>query len=303
MTESYYTAKELRNILRDFGLSTTGSKEQLLERLQKVYFCENWQTCITREIIGPFNYIILPANTLLYKGVSVGKKATVESGIYAADLSVASYYAFQYKSRPPDAEYGLVQTYKTVEPLYLLDMEDINNYEAIYEMGLEVPKTMENRDLLEYAFGYIRGERSLKRYSEFTIDAELVKWLCGLNKTLDGYAYEHIAGFHNEVVVCKNKGYKLVVEPVEYRYAKYYDYDSILKVKNGLYTGEKIPFSELEMSSSGQNYPIRPKDGGFVYFPSNRKEDRFLCTEEFHTARQIHVERNDIENKETCSNL
>ena len=310
-TLSSYTVVQLREMLQSKNLSTKGLKAELIERLEKSppkvpKQCTDWQTCITRQKISGFTYIVLPKDTLLYKGVGIGKnvRPLVEEALYAADLNVASYYAFQSERRG-DAEYGKILVYSLQRDIYLLDMAELENYRALYKLGVEIPQYNKDVDIINYSFGYKKNQEKLERYSHPMIDGEFVDWLCKLDiPRLDGYAYEWMAKFHNEVVICNKKYPNLIkLEPIEYRYTKYLNENAILKVINGEFTGQVIPFAELSYKAGTKIHNVQPyiKYRDTLYFPDIKlKEDAFLCSREFLNARTEYVKKYSIKSKETC---
>lgn len=164
-----------------------------------------------REPSTGYEYWIIPANTLLYKGtrVTFPDDTLPEAPSFYATLDVASYYAFEgekYKG-----EYGKVITARTTDDIRVLDLSSLKSLNQLRKKLS--PNQLED---LDYAFG---TTTEVDRYSNETIDKDLVEWVCRMG--FEGFGYpkiksqQHIVGFHNEVVICKND--KLVRGDLEYR--------------------------------------------------------------------------------------
>lgn len=251
--------------------------------------CLDWHLCVQKGTQNGYDVLIIPENTLLFKGVNIVRKPQrtdkrASPGSYFADRSVAAHYAFG--SDMISGEQGKVITYRTTKPVYVLDMTSINNYRKLHQF--EVPKLQypEFPDIISYTFGYRPEKEQLQRYSDFDQDEELVQWLCGLNLgDVSGYGYLKLPGFHSEIMIC-NWENKMELYPLEYRFVTYYNTDKIIETWKGEVTGKEFSFEEM----SSPEIKVRPKYSMYhIYNPTKNPTDSFLCKEPFVSLRRQHL--------------
>lgn len=264
----------------------------------KVYY--DWTRSIIRRNMNGFDVIVIPKNTILYQGIGLSKrkgKISMDNDLmknFFGNLPVASYYAFS--SDFSRGEYGKVITYITIRNLILLDMDSINNYDYLYELGYDVPEGISpNEDIIKYAFGYDKKERKLTRYSHQAIDSEFVTWLCDLHlQNIDGYSYTELPDFHPEVFICDTED-KIIIYPLEYRFVRTYKDDHIIETFDGEYTGTDIPTSSLIYSlGNGKYNVVEPIWSNYLYCPTKDKSDIFLLNEPFVSLRHDYQKRYNL---------
>lgn len=182
-----------------------------------------------------WDVIEIQPGTILYRGIDAkiddNYTGNKEGFTFYADLKDALWYAFS--SSTPNRERGKVITVTPKQPIYLLDMESIDNYNKLYN---EKIKNTSNADILEkitYAFGYnpkISGP--LKRNSIRITDLFVAKWFC--NQSLDGingWGYYQLPNSHEEIMIC-NAADKLTRLSIEYRFSENYK-EAIIETYNG----------------------------------------------------------------------
>ena len=250
--------------------------------------CKDWRTCVQKGKYNGFDVLILPANTLLYKGVYLkgapGANAQPRGvGSYFANFPVAASYAFA--SPWANAEQGKIIVFEVINPIYLLDMTSIDNYDKIWKsLPLEVQSAISN------SFGYVPPWNNIRRKSKYEEDIKIVNWLC--SKNLDGivgYGYTQLPGFHSEVLIC-NPEDKVKLLPIEYRFSIDYNPSVLLETRNGILTGVEIPT---------QSIPTNEIIGNIVkwgihnprYITSSDPSDQYLCYEPFVSAQKEYLQR------------
>lgn len=276
----------------------------------------DWHPCVQKDNVHGYDILIIPENTLLFKGVNTIPKPIradkkTSPGSYFGNLSVAAYYAFS--SDMIQGEHGKVITYRTTKPIYVLDMTSINNYRKLYQHPIPESMGPNSINILTYTFGYTPEKEQLRRCSHLDIDSELVKWLYNLNlKDIDGYGYLKLPGFHSEIMIFNTQtegifDYKDKMElyPLEYRFVSYYNTNVIIETWKGDITGKELSFEQL----SSDEIKVSPKyNMTWIYDPTQKKSqglnmeidaqslrsfhnrsDSFLCKEPFVSLRQQHL--------------
>jgi hypothetical protein len=260
--------------------------------------CRDWHECVQRGTHNGFDVLIIPPNTLLFKGIkaSAEQRARVARRLrqrepittevtYVGDLPIAAHYAFA--SDMTQGEQGKIITYRTTQPIILLDMESIRNYQRLSQMNVPHLEDDEFSDILNYTFGYTPGRTQLpselKRYSDYDHDVQLSQWLC--SRDLDGitgYGYLKLPGFHSELLICQPQD-KLELYPLEYRFVSYYNPDVVIETFNGHVTGRELTFPQI----SSREMRVRPHYNTYaIYEPHQDPSDAFLCQEPFVSRRR-----------------
>lgn len=257
-------------------------------------FCFDWHKCVQPGTRNGFDVLIIPPNTLLFKGVLADAKSREryrrmqqmrhggsQSLIYLADLPVAAWYAFA--SDNASGEYGKVITYRTTQPIYLLDMASLANYPRLTQLNVPESGVPGHGDVLDYAFGYKPETTKLKRISHPDIDFELSQWLCSLDLDgITGYGYLKLPGFHSELLICHPED-KIELYPLEYRFVVSYNPNVILETFKGQLTGREFTFAEITTPEM-RVYPRYSSTN--IYQPHHDPADAFLCQEPFISLRR-----------------
>jgi hypothetical protein len=264
--------------------------------------CQDWHKCVRKGTHNGFDVLIIPTNTLLFRGVPADVKVqarrhqmrrrlhpnAMSNPIYLADLPVAAYYAFA--SDDICGEQGKIITYRTTQSINLLDMASLANYHRLAQMNVPPCGVPGHPDVLSYAFGYTPGTTQLKRISHRDIDLDLAQWLCSLNLgSISGYAYSKLPGFHSEILLCHPKN-QLKLYPLEYRFVSYYNPDVVIETFQGHLTGRELTFPEIASSEMRVRPRYSTQD---IYRPSHDSADAFLCQEPFISLRRQALMRNE----------
>jgi hypothetical protein len=279
------------------SLTTSPQSHKLMIRPYVIpsEFYIDWHKCVQKGTHNGFEVLIIPPNTLLFRGVPADAKVQARrqqmrqrlhpththKAIYLADLPVAAYYAFA--SDDVAGEQGKIITYRTTQPINLLDMASVSNYPRLAQMNVPPCGVPGHSDVLSYAFGYTPGMTQLRRISHPDIDAIVSQWLCSLNLGgISGYAYLKLPSFHSEILMCQPRNH-LTLYPLEYRFVSYYNPNGIIETFQGHLTGRELTFPEIA-SSEMQVRPRYSTHG--IYRPRHDSADTFLCQEPFISLRR-----------------
>ncbi|AGF85665.1 hypothetical protein QJ854_gp117 [Moumouvirus goulette] len=188
-------------------------------------------------------FIIIPKDTLIYRGTSVYDKSINLNYKFFSDFNTACWYAFS--SDFQKGEMGKVICMRLKENLILFDIDNVYTFKFFYKYFRNIPKYDDDTDVIKYAFGYDNNkpitEQVLKRTSNLQIDIMFCNWLINSTKkiNIDGYGFMGTNNFHNEVMIYEKNLNKLKIIPIEYRFVIDYKENKlsnnfILEIKNGM---------------------------------------------------------------------
>jgi hypothetical protein len=170
-------------------------------------------------------FIVIPKDSLIYRGVKSEKKyIDKQKYTFYSDFNAACWYAFS--SDFQNGEKGKVICMKLKHDVVLLDMDNINTFQLLYQYG-NVPDFCNDQDVIQYAFGYNHkkpiDQQVLKRCSHNDIDKKFCNWLVNIvknnNINVDGYGFFGSKHFHNEIMLFNDASSKnLELMPIEYRF-------------------------------------------------------------------------------------
>ena len=205
---------------------------QLIEKaseLEELY--QDWmedvaehQDTFSEHIKIKDNLLVIPAGTLLFKGVDKTRlKPEYEERMWLAFDLLVSYSYGKSKNIPTDIEnkfrgfcetYGGVKVYKVKEDIELINLSLISNI-------LELRKAMQNYPNILEAFekSYkLDDEGKLSRYSFTDTDYLWAEWLCKYTN-YPGYGADKIEDFSPEIMICRPDKYII--------YLGYYTYEDL----------------------------------------------------------------------------
>ncbi|AEQ33394.1 hypothetical protein CE11_01042 [Megavirus courdo11] len=186
---------------------------------EKIKLPNTWMTCAKKHEY----LIIIPSGTYIYRGTKSKIDKYYQSDyLFFSDFNTACWYAFA--SDFQRGEMGKVICMRLKKDIILLDMDDSKTFELLYQFG-NVPKYLDNEDVIQYAFGYDKNKpinnQILKRYSNNVIDQKFCKWFTEsiVNINIDGYGFFGNKNFHNEIMITNDSiQNKLELVPIEYRF-------------------------------------------------------------------------------------
>ncbi|BCS83589.1 hypothetical protein QLL95_gp0534 [Cotonvirus japonicus] len=232
-------------------------------------------------------FIVIPKNTLIYRGTSVKICDKNNKYTFYSDFNTATWYAFA--SDFQKGENGKVICMKSNKQLVLLDMDNINTYPFLYHFD-NIPKYQENKDVINFAFGYDHKKsiknQNLKRCSCANIDKSFCDWFIKSIEgkiNIDGYAFSGSKFFHNELMIFDTSIHnKLELMPIEYRFCIYYKKNTlknyyILEIING-FISRSIKDEQIILFN-GSHLEIKWNRNNIYKPDNNRLMDKFYFNE------------------------
>nr|WBF70320.1 ankyrin repeat protein [Megavirus caiporensis] len=185
----------------------------------KIKLPNKWMTCAKKHEC----LIIIPSGTYIYRGTTSKINSNYQFDyLFFSDFNTACWYAFA--SDFQKGEMGKVVCMRLKKDIILLDMDNSKTFELLYQFD-NVPKYLDNEDVIKYAFGYDKNKsinnQILKRYSNNMIDQKFCKWFTNsiTNINIDGYGFFGNKDFHNEIMITSDSiQNKLELVPIEYRF-------------------------------------------------------------------------------------
>ena len=250
---------------------------------------DDWTTVAKKEKRGEWDVLVIPINTMLYRGVYIGKhdinnkrqkqQENLSEKYYYATFPIAGYYAFDQEYRNNSAQ-GKIISYKTNNDICILDMASMDNYKKL--------ETIANKDLKEVLYrAFPLRRNAIARDSDTKDDIIFAEEFCKLLDTkipeVSGYGYTSLPGFHSEIMICGEKQKQPILQSTEWIWTPYFEEDYILEINNNEFTGEKKHTEDLEYEISGNSDEIHEVEFNQDQdqFPYMGKEATYIWKEPF----------------------
>jgi len=213
----------------------------------------DWTLVAKKIVIDDWDFIIIPKNTIVYKGIRInGRKIFQEKISYYAQLPIASYYAFDH-NKNNNASFGEILCYKINHDTLLLDMTSVRNYKKIIDFLNE-----DEIDTLKTSFEYVKQGKNeyIQRYSDYSSDMNFIdvfNIIMTENPKVTGYSYinngksNNTCGFHNELMICGEQRIHPILQDNKYVWTPYFKPECILEIEYDEFTGNTIKIDTLKM--------------------------------------------------------
>lgn len=175
---------------------------------------EHYNKVVNKNYDSKLSIIILPKNTLMFKGVKYGHKCRLQKRETNYFLGFNPLLAFIYsqKKEDPDADtnemtlkqhcdknFGYIGVFAPNRDLKLMNIKNYEIMKKLYDKVIE-EKNDKILEALKFSYPINDDEKSVGRYSEYTNDAIFSKYLC--TQGYDGYFGPTFGGFPPEVMIC-----------------------------------------------------------------------------------------------------